>query len=231
MNRTDAINFLIKEYGFKSYLEIGTQTRAQNFDKIVCEYKVCVDSDHKSEADFIMTSDDFFKANDVNFDVVFIDGDHSYRQSKKDVENALKHLTEGGVIVMHDTLPDNLEYTNPEWCGEVYKTALEMAAKYEVRTFNGDHGVTVIYPFNVNNEDVMMYSYDLDRLLVDLNASIHLDDIIGTGVFPIEEPVEEVISSKYDDMSDEEIKALYKEKTGKKRVASTVTREEMIEAL
>ncbi len=228
MKRTDVINFLIKENEFNSYLEIGTQTRGQNFDKVVCDTKLCIDNDPKSEADIIISSDDFFKGNQISFNVIFIDGDHSYKQSKKDVENALQHLTEDGIIIMHDTLPDNEEYTKPEWCGEAYKTALDMSKRYHVKTFNGDHGVTVIYPYIENTQEkVMLHSYDLAVLLQDLNATINLEDLN-----PDEVEVLEFEDSKvFDGMDDDELKAAYKAKTGKKRVAASVTREEMIEEL
>ena len=49
-------------------------------------------------------SNDFFKKIDENkkFDVIFIDGDHSYIQSKLDLENSLKHLSDNGIIIMDD---------------------------------------------------------------------------------------------------------------------------------
>jgi predicted O-methyltransferase YrrM len=36
------------------------------------------------------------------FDIIFIDGDHSYEGVKKDYDNALPLLNEGGYIVFHD---------------------------------------------------------------------------------------------------------------------------------
>lgn len=38
----------------------------------------------------------------IKFDVIFIDGDHSYRQSKLDLNNSLKHLDDNGIIIMDD---------------------------------------------------------------------------------------------------------------------------------
>ena len=38
MKRTDIINALIQKYGYKSYLEVGTQDPASNFDLINTEY-------------------------------------------------------------------------------------------------------------------------------------------------------------------------------------------------
>jgi predicted O-methyltransferase YrrM len=50
-----------------------------------------------------MTSDEFFAANQFTFDIVFIDGLHD--QVAKDIENSLRVLNPGGIIVMHDCNP------------------------------------------------------------------------------------------------------------------------------
>ena len=36
------------------------------------------------------------------FYVIFIEGDNSYVQSKADLENSLKHLSENGIIILYD---------------------------------------------------------------------------------------------------------------------------------
>ena len=48
------------------------------------------------------TSDSFFDDNQIFFDVIFIDGLHTYYQVKKDLNNALKFLKEGGIIICDD---------------------------------------------------------------------------------------------------------------------------------
>jgi len=47
-------------------------------------------------------SNEFFKNNKEKFDIILIDGDHCYEQSKKDLENSLMSINEGGVIIIHD---------------------------------------------------------------------------------------------------------------------------------
>ena len=37
--------------------------------------------------------------------MIFIDGDHSFEQSRRDVEHALAHLAPEGVILVHDCNP------------------------------------------------------------------------------------------------------------------------------
>ena len=62
-----------------------------------------------------MTSDEFFAKASLpfRFDVVFIDGLHTYEQSRKDAENALGVIVEGGVIIMHDCNPPNAAAAQP----------------------------------------------------------------------------------------------------------------------
>lgn len=50
------------------------------------------------------TTDEFFKwiAEDIKFDAIFIDADHSYEGARKDYNNSLKHIEKGGLIIFHD---------------------------------------------------------------------------------------------------------------------------------
>jgi len=49
-----------------------------------------------------MTSDDFFAINDIDFDFIYIDGDHHRDQVATDAENALKVCRTGGIIAFDD---------------------------------------------------------------------------------------------------------------------------------
>src|SRR6185369_2298408 len=102
-HHSQVINFLIEKFGFRSYLEIGLHDARHNFDLIKCKNKVSVDPSNKySEPTFLLTSDDFFHQNSrLTFDIVFIDGLHSAEQVKKDFENSLQCLNEGGFILIH----------------------------------------------------------------------------------------------------------------------------------
>ena len=46
-HHTQLLNVLIKKHNLKSYLEIGVQNPANNFDKIECDSKVGVDPEVK----------------------------------------------------------------------------------------------------------------------------------------------------------------------------------------
>ena len=128
MKRTDIINAFIQKYGYKSYLEVGTQDPTSNFDLINAECKVSVDPFPRGEVTFIGTSDEYFESisEDVKYDIIFIDGLHHDDQVLRDIENSLNHLSNTGIIVCHDCLPsnENQQERNDHggvWLGDVWK--------------------------------------------------------------------------------------------------------------
>lgn len=137
MQRYNIINSLIKKYDYKTYLEVGTRYGVC-FKEILLprENKTCIDIKKEySDLDLISSSDDFFKQNLKKFDLIFIDADHSYEQSYKDVLNSLQCLNEGGSIVMHDCNPPNEEMILMWWMGTVYKTILKLRIESNLSIF------------------------------------------------------------------------------------------------
>ncbi len=112
------INFFIKKYNHKSYLELGVRDKTNTFNFIECDEKSGVDINPNSFPDYLMTTDDFFKMidKDKKWDVIFIDADHEKNQVMKDFINSLNHLSEGGTIIMDDINPFTEELTKPEFC-------------------------------------------------------------------------------------------------------------------
>lgn len=55
-----------------------------------------------------MESDTYFSslAPEVTFDIVFLDGLHTFEQTKADLFNALRHVPRG-VILIDDTVPED----------------------------------------------------------------------------------------------------------------------------
>jgi hypothetical protein len=125
--RWQIINWFIKHYDYKKYLEIGAAT-GKNLALIDCDYKVDIEPKMKCRHDtkskrHVMTSDEYFKCLcDETFDIIFIDGYHSYEQSKRDLMNSLEHLNLGGIIIMHDCSPMNEEKEKITKSGDVWKT-------------------------------------------------------------------------------------------------------------
>jgi hypothetical protein len=50
---------------------------------------------------YINGSDNFFETNDIMFDSCIIDGDHSRKQTEKDLKNCIEWTKEGGIIFTH----------------------------------------------------------------------------------------------------------------------------------
>ncbi len=154
-HHTALLNALIEKYNLKSYLEIGVQNPANNFDLIKCEVKHGIDPDIKNDSRiFDGTSDEFFKYwhGERTWHLVFIDGFHTKEQAKKDFENSLRCLNDNGFILIHDVLPENEAGTKvpretKQWWGDVYKWAMRMSEYSGVnfKTFNIDNGCMLIW--------------------------------------------------------------------------------------
>jgi hypothetical protein len=158
MNRTSVIQQIIDKKKAVTYLEIGL-ANGDNFMPIKAGRKVAVDPyftirlyanlirwllrnpSSLAARYYQTTSDNYFsrrRSIDL-FDVVFIDGLHTFEQSLKDVTHALDVLNEKGVIVLHDCNPPNDTAALPmlswehardldlpgwtgAWCGDIWKT-------------------------------------------------------------------------------------------------------------
>ncbi len=131
---------------------------------------------YKSEYVYKLTSDDFFKdkANwkgiDGKWDIIFIDGLHESQQVDRDIENALKHLSPGGVIVMHDCNPSSYEMTTTgtpsgEWTGDTYKSFISARKRHWLThwgyTVNTDYGVGIFRERDkiVTGEAILLWGY------------------------------------------------------------------------
>jgi hypothetical protein len=158
-NRLFIVQDIIKKKAYKKYLEIGCFDD-ELFNHINTETKIGVDP--VSGGTTRLTSDQFFKNNKDFFDCVFIDGLHTYDQVKKDIENSLKFLNNGGVVLLHDCLPNNFyEQATPRcqwiWNGDVWKALVECRTKkdLDVYTCYADFGIGVI--FKRPNKNLLEY--------------------------------------------------------------------------
>lgn len=151
MYRYDVINWFIKRFGYKSYLEIGIYNPNFCFNKIACRDKTGVDPNKNTT--FRLTSDNFFAANRKIFDIIFIDGLHVYPQVIRDVDNGLGTLSENGTILLHDCRPLSEETAREErvlhkpWHGTVWKAFAHLRATRDdicMKTIDCDCGIGVI---------------------------------------------------------------------------------------
>ena len=154
MTRTEVINAHIKHYKYTNYLEIGVQNGV-NYEGINCKYKQGVDPKPIFNDGSIIeqTSDKFFESiQEASYDIIFIDGLHEAEQVKKDIENALKFLTDNGTIICHDMLPPTKEHQEvpriqKQWNGDCWKAFVRLRAKrddLEMYTIDTDWGLGII---------------------------------------------------------------------------------------
>jgi hypothetical protein len=170
--RANRIEYIAKLINAKNYLEIGVN-RGDTFFNVNLQNKIGVDPAfkfipenrlHDGVAFFQMPSDIFFehwKAGNKNydiiampdyvipdtFDIIFIDGLHTFEQSLRDFENSLQFSHDTTVWVLDDTIPSDPYSAEPDcalsqsarkaagiadgtWQGDVYKTVLAIHDQY-----------------------------------------------------------------------------------------------------
>lgn len=165
LSRAQVVQAFADLYPAARYLEIGVCTGA-TFHAVQASKKVAVDphfqfdliearSTQPQAVYHQVPSDTFFLdilEKSEKFDVIFIDGLHTYEQTLKDFFNAIACLAEGGVIVIDDvkpidyasSLPDQsgaqavraaLGETDERWMGDVYKLVFFIAGYLGTVTF------------------------------------------------------------------------------------------------
>ena len=158
LTRVDVLNRVISSIGATRYLEIGVNTRDQpgySRDSILVKVKHGVDPNPNTAADFIETSDSFFQSRRVGlYDVIFIDGLHLFEEAYRDLSSSLNHLSEGGVIALHDTRPTQRfsasrhQGRSSKWHGDVWRAVYMcrlVQTDIEIVTVDTDEGITLIW--------------------------------------------------------------------------------------
>jgi hypothetical protein len=182
MTKIDIIQNIINKTQARTYLEIGVH-KGHTFLRIRAKQKIAVDPYYlisarkkfswafKNPCNFLakyyrLSSDEFFarKKFHKSFDIVFVDGLHTFQQSLKDVYHSLSCLNHNGVIVMDDCNPPNEAAAQPahsldqaaslnlpgwtgEWCGDVWKTICHLRSvekNLNVFVLDCDHGIGII---------------------------------------------------------------------------------------
>jgi len=147
------------------YLELGVRWGTV-FRKVapLCKEAYCVDmNDIKFRLKRNMrfhkcSTDEYFDKldKDLQFDMIFIDADHSFEQSRKDFVNASRHLITDGFIFLHDTYPYDPKLFAPEWCNDTYRTPLwikeNMIDEFEVITLPFNPGLTILKKMKRNKQ-------------------------------------------------------------------------------
>ena len=152
IHRKEIINEIIRLKNFKYYLEIGCDQN-ELFSEVSIENKIGVDPNNGGT--HRMTSDEFFLKNEKKFDLIFIDGLHTYSQSLKDINNSLKIIKNSGFILLHDCFPRSyydqaVPRSQRKWNGDVWRAIVEMRTLENVDTYVGafDNGIGLIIKRN-----------------------------------------------------------------------------------
>jgi predicted O-methyltransferase YrrM len=95
-----------------------------------------------------LDSKEFWKSyGDSEFDMIFIDGNHSRESVLSDFWGALKVVKDQGLILLHDTYPRDFEATNPARCDNGYLAIEEVRLKhglFEMMTIPVHPGLTIV---------------------------------------------------------------------------------------
>jgi len=187
-NRIELIKYMIENKNYKKYLEIGCHND-EVFNKINIE-KIGVDP--VSGGNFRGTSDEFFKKNKSNFDCIFIDGLHEYKQVKRDILNSIKFLENDGIIILHDCLPPSIDRqrvprTRYTWNGDVWKAIVEVRTWSHVDTYTilSDQGLGIIQKkynsdilnLKITNFDKLSYKFFYENYPI-LMRTIYFEEFI-----------------------------------------------------
>lgn len=152
MNHTDVIEIIAKGLPFHDvYVELGVQY-GSTFNRVspLFSRSIAVDKQKLFETSefYEMCTDEFFDRIDLldQVDLVFVDADHHHDQSTSDFVKALsivKPLV--GLVVLHDTYPDNEDQLSQSLCGDSWKTAVTIRRfpSLEVVTLPIYYGLTI----------------------------------------------------------------------------------------
>jgi hypothetical protein len=180
MHREQIISHFVGLYDQPRYLEIGVQNGI-TFDHVTAPVKVAVDPEFLFDPEAArakpnnagatyhqVTSDAYFgdiQSPGTLFDVIFIDGLHSFDQTLRDLLNAILCLAPGGLILLDDVMPPSYAASLPtlaeniafraargikpiDWMGDVYKLIFflrDYLRGFSYATLEENHGQAVLW--------------------------------------------------------------------------------------
>lgn len=176
MLRSDVLQALLNRYARPGYLEIGV-FHGETFHAVRADRKVAVDPQFRfaqpqptptGTAYHEVTSDEYFGRiikEEEEFNVIYLDGLHTFEQTLRDLLNATGHLAPGGVIVVDDILPSTFYAAVPDydvfdqlwrltgqgdgsWMGDVFKLLFFVQSflqPFSFATVADNHGQLVLW--------------------------------------------------------------------------------------
>lgn len=176
--RAQVINGLLALFKSPRYLEIGV-SEGETFFAINADRKVAVDPHflfskanarraHSGSQFHEVTSDIYFSkfaSQNERFDLIFLDGLHTFEQTLRDFTNSIRFLAQNGVIVVDDVVPNSYQAALPDqadafkvkeftgstdnsWMGDTFKLVFFIELffpTYDFRTISDNHGQAVVW--------------------------------------------------------------------------------------
>lgn len=208
----ERINTIIRAFSLQKYLEVGVQ-RGLTFGEIECSSKTGVDIkfrfNWRSAASenvslYEATSDEFFcEINKAVYDIVFLDGLHTFSQTLRDLNNTLLCTHDKSIIIIDDTIPVDIYSSFPNhddalylressggkgkaWHGDVYKLIFYIAEFFPALSYRtireGGNPQTILWRNPRRCEGIGISLSDistLDFLFLQRNMEVmHIDDSI-----------------------------------------------------
>ena len=176
MKRSQVVQQLLSLYKFSNYLEIGVN-RGVTFREVVAKRKVAVDPEflfdvpesNKNDAYYEVTSDEYFGNTELKetFNVVYLDGLHTFEQTLRDFTNAIEVISNNGCILIDDIRPNSYHASLPSqklgvllrtklglgdkdksWMGDTYRLLFFIQTffqQYSYATVADNHGQLVVW--------------------------------------------------------------------------------------
>jgi hypothetical protein len=157
------------------YLEVGVY-QGETFHAVKAAHKVAVDprfrikdSEREATSEYHeVTSDKYFDDLDVHaapFDVIYLDGLHTFEQTLRDLMNAVDFLQPDGVVVIDDVRPNSYSSSLPDinetyavrravhdrdlnWMGDVFRLVYFVQSflpRFNYATVEDNHGQLVMW--------------------------------------------------------------------------------------
>lgn len=220
MLRADIVNRLSELLDDPQYLEIGVW-QGGTFNLVKARRKVAVDpkfdfDHHQRGANetnnlyYAVTSNEYFFESSNRgdkFDIIFLDGLHTFEQTLTDLLHAVDRVKENGIIILDDVIPDSypasmrseeqcyhfrrsIGDTSTHWMGDVYKLVFFINAymlNWSYGTVAETHGQLVMWRQPRASGELSQ------SLASDICGKSYLDAVLQKRLFNIV-PLEDIIA-------------------------------------
>lgn len=217
--RSDVINEIIALFDEPDYLEIGVW-RGDTFREIKTASKTAVDpqfmfdyetmnAENNGSVYYQKTSNSFFAkmpSEDNKFDVIFLDGLHTFEQTLIDLLHSIERLRNGGIIIVDDVIPDSYPASlrsqqdsfqfrqimgdpSQAWMGDVYRLVFfinSFMLNWTYFTVEENHGQLVMWraPRIGGNQT--------DELVSSVGNKSYLDSVVSRDIFNVQ-PLAQIV--------------------------------------